>query len=214
MGGARSVLTKPFKNFNIESRVHRELERHSEKPKVAPRHKTSQGRRLQDIDLSDEDEITKKDELLLDMLKSVRIDSTGPPPPNPKERPLPEEISTKPLPEYGIVEPKHIQPGKLTIRQALDMISKYQSDPRTFNSAHLAKEYNLELYDTQQILKHFQTFHMHIPKKMEERFPHLMDTLKEKVSVLESKKQKELLDVAKDTSESLKSKTKNIGETS
>lgn len=208
MGGVRSILTKPFKNYNFESRVHKELERRSDKPKVAPRHKSiNKGQTVQNINLPDE-EIGKKDEALDKMLQSVWVDSKGPPPPNPKDRPLPEEITVKPFPEYGIAEPKNIPPGKLSIRQALDMISKYQSNPKTFNSAYLANEYKLELHATQQILRHFQTFHMHIPKKMEERFPHLLDTLKAKVLVLESEKQKQLLDVAKDLS---KSERKNLG---
>ncbi|XP_014788968.1 uncharacterized protein LOC106882715 isoform X1 [Octopus bimaculoides] len=142
--------------------------------------------------------IYSKDELLHERLKVVRVESIGPankPFKNPK---LPDRSTTLPEPKYGVVEPAHVPPGRVTISQALNLISQHQTNPKLYSTSHIASEYKLELHNAQQILKYFQVFHMHIPKKMEEKFPHLLTVLKSQMSQMESERQRKLLDFAKE----------------
>jgi len=42
MGGVFSKASRPIKNFNVENRAQKVIENHKTKPKVAPRHKTTE----------------------------------------------------------------------------------------------------------------------------------------------------------------------------
>ncbi|CAI9741748.1 protein NDUFAF4 homolog [Octopus vulgaris] len=197
MGNFGSAVLRPLKNFNIEARAHRELERQKIKSVSAPRYK--QPEVTQGQEERESDPVTNsKDELLHERLKVVRVESVGPankPFKNPK---LPDRSTSLPEPEYGVVEPANVPPGRVTISQALNLISQHQTDPKLYSASHIAREYKLELHNAQQILKYFQVFHMHIPKKMEEKFPHLLTVLKSQMSQMESERQRRLLDFAKE----------------
>ncbi|XP_014788969.1 NADH dehydrogenase [ubiquinone] 1 alpha subcomplex assembly factor 4 isoform X2 [Octopus bimaculoides] len=197
MGNLGSALLRPLKNFNIEARAHRELDKQKLKSVLAPRYKqpaVTQGQEEREPGPV----IYSKDELLHERLKVVRVESIGPankPFKNPK---LPDRSTTLPEPKYGVVEPAHVPPGRVTISQALNLISQHQTNPKLYSTSHIASEYKLELHNAQQILKYFQVFHMHIPKKMEEKFPHLLTVLKSQMSQMESERQRKLLDFAKE----------------
>jgi len=42
MGGVFSKASRPIKNFNVENRAHKAIENHKTKPKVAPRHRSTE----------------------------------------------------------------------------------------------------------------------------------------------------------------------------
>lgn len=56
-------------------------------------------------------------------------------------RPLPQDRSNPQQPEFGFTEPKIVQKGKVTLRQALKFISDHQADPKTWTIDKIADEY-------------------------------------------------------------------------
>ncbi|GAB1608773.1 NADH dehydrogenase [ubiquinone] 1 alpha subcomplex assembly factor 4-like [Argonauta hians] len=215
MGAVRSKMMKPLRNFNVESRAHKALDKQKIKPVPAPHHKLPPTVSTTEGQPEPDPVANSRDELLHERLKVVRVESIGPANKSFESRNLPERSTSLPEPEYGVVEPDQVTPGRVTISQALNLISDHQTNPKLHSAANIAQQYNLELYNTQQMLKHFQVFHMHFPKKMEERFPHLLSMLKTQMSSLESERQKKLLDLAKESDKTESSETvKNIEKSS
>lgn len=64
--------------------------------------------------------------------------------------------------EFGFEEPEVIPEGKLTLRHALEFIVKHQDDPQKNSVEQIAKDYNLQTSHVNEVLKHFQTFQMHL----------------------------------------------------
>lgn len=63
---------------------------------------------------------------------------------NDPERPLPQD-TTVPAPfEYGFYEPEQTVPGRLTLRQALEVLNKYSADPEKNSVEVLAKDYKMD----------------------------------------------------------------------
>lgn len=56
---------------------------------------------------------------------------------------LPVERKNFEAPEYGYQEPVRVSKGKLSLRQALVMISTFRQDPNLHSALSLAKEYTL-----------------------------------------------------------------------
>ena len=57
-------------------------------------------------------------------------------------RPLPLERRTV-IQEYGYVEPDYVPSGRLSLKQALQLLSKYQLDKTTHTVEKLSLEYSL-----------------------------------------------------------------------
>uniref|UniRef100_UPI0014459132 NADH dehydrogenase [ubiquinone] 1 alpha subcomplex assembly factor 4 isoform X3 n=1 Tax=Epinephelus lanceolatus TaxID=310571 RepID=UPI0014459132 len=172
--GAR--VARMFRNFNLENRVHREISR--EKPRVAPRHETPLP---PSADSSEVDTaVNQKNDPLLNLLKSVYVESTDPAAAAAaaaeasKEVTAGNEANRRPLKfslpgdHYGLVDLTDIPKGKLTIIEALKALSSHQRQPQTWTPEKIAQEYSLDLKDTKALLEFFIPFQVQIiPPKTE-----------------------------------------------
>ncbi|XP_069462516.1 NADH dehydrogenase [ubiquinone] 1 alpha subcomplex assembly factor 4 [Ambystoma mexicanum] len=166
MGG---LVTRAFKNFNVESRAHRVISK--EKPNPAPLHPTTQ----KDIELLNhhrdlQDKIYKKDDNLLSLLREVYVHSTDPLPAQASEssaigRPQEEfrhpKLSFKQDPS-SILNVENIPRGKLSIVEALAALSNHKNHPDMWTAEKIAEEYCLELKDTKSLLEFFIPFDVRI----------------------------------------------------
>jgi hypothetical protein len=66
---------------------------------------------------------------------------------------------------YGYEEPPNIRPGKISLRSALDILSKHEADPGVNKAEALAKEYSLDLVVVNDIVSHFRTLDVIMPTK-------------------------------------------------
>ncbi|KAL0967329.1 hypothetical protein UPYG_G00250900 [Umbra pygmaea] len=157
--GAR--VTRLFRNFNLENRVHREIAR--AKPEAAPRHQTHVDP-VHSTHISDA--IHKKDDSLLTLLKSVYVESKDPTIEAIKEgtkeevrRPL---VCSLPGDPYGIVDISDVPKGKLSIVEALKALNNHKNAPQTWTVDKVSQEYSLDLKDTKALLEHFFPFEVKI----------------------------------------------------
>lgn len=173
MGKAASSLgykaTKPLREYNLEQRVAKELSR--EKRPAAPRHQTTaalfeEAVRGQSQEVKSR--LQEKDSDLHDRLKSVYVTSQDVMLPhtaikdNP-DRPLPMDRSVIIDPEFGFIEPKLVPYGKVTLRRAVEAITRHQEDPVLWTARRLAIEHKLSVELTEKMLKYFQTFVLVVP---------------------------------------------------
>lgn len=63
------------------------------------------------------------------------------------------------------MEPEKVSRGRTTLRQALEFITKHQSDPQTWTAERIAADYKLNAMAVAKILKYFHTFEVFIPDK-------------------------------------------------
>ena len=76
---------------------------------------------------------------------------------------MPAERHQQPEPEYGHKQPERIPEGRLSVKQALDMLNQHNADPELHTTQSLAKEYKLQLVNAQNILKHFHVLLLQMP---------------------------------------------------
>ncbi|XP_077485582.1 NADH dehydrogenase [ubiquinone] 1 alpha subcomplex assembly factor 4 [Amblyomma americanum] len=161
--------SKPVRNFNIENRVEKVIS--AAKPKSAPRH-PSAAKHETEMGLADTSKLLEKREDLLERLRSVKVVSSDPnaqvqettPPPT-SERPLPQSRTTPEQRKYGFFEPSLVPRGKLTLRQATQLLADAQNDPAQFTPQALAAQYNLSEQDVHSVLKYFGVFNMYESSK-------------------------------------------------
>ncbi|XP_037305776.1 NADH dehydrogenase [ubiquinone] 1 alpha subcomplex assembly factor 4 [Pungitius pungitius] len=169
--GAR--VARMFRNFNLESRVHREISK--EKPRAAPRHEAN----LPAPDGSSEAletarSVSQKNDPLLSLLKSVYVESKDPAAEGSKDVAGGDEPERRPLRfslpggAFSPVELTDVPKGKLTIVEALRALSSHQRQPQTWTQGKIAQEYSLDLKDTKALLEFFIPFQVQIiPPKTE-----------------------------------------------
>ncbi|XP_054900261.1 NADH dehydrogenase [ubiquinone] 1 alpha subcomplex assembly factor 4 isoform X1 [Poeciliopsis prolifica] len=162
--GAR--LARIFRNYNVEDRALREISK--EKPRSAPRHVTT----AMPTTVSSEaaELVTKKNESLLEHLRSVYVESTDP-------TAAPEfsgdvfagkEADRRPLKVslpggvFGLPELTDVPKGKLALAEALKALGSHQHQPRTWSAEKIAQEYCLELKDTKSVVEFFIPFKVEI----------------------------------------------------
>lgn len=156
MMGAR--LSRLWKNFNLESRAHREISK--AKPAVAPRHP---GAALpMDNPAQFQEEIKKKDEQLLTLLKDVYVDSRDPSmnvqnkggilPSQPAEQRL-----TK-VGHFGHLDIQSVPKGRISIVEVLTILNNHHRSPKTWTAEKIATEYCLDLKDVTALLAYFIPF--------------------------------------------------------
>ncbi|XP_063606993.1 NADH dehydrogenase [ubiquinone] 1 alpha subcomplex assembly factor 4-like isoform X1 [Penaeus indicus] len=178
MGKVMSALgrraTKPIRDFNIESRAHREITK--EKRPVAPRHEST--RLIIEESIRNQPEEVKKsleqrDDILLNRLKQIYVTSEDPMPtkeiPDNPERSLPSDRSYVADPEYGFYEPKAVPYGKITLRNALHAIGMHQQDPEQWTAKKIAYEYKIDEGLTEKVLRHFRTFVLIVPDDVKKK---------------------------------------------
>uniref|UniRef100_A0A3B3QZZ0 NADH dehydrogenase [ubiquinone] 1 alpha subcomplex assembly factor 4 n=1 Tax=Paramormyrops kingsleyae TaxID=1676925 RepID=A0A3B3QZZ0_9TELE len=163
-----SRITRVFRNFNLENRVHKEIGK--VKPLAAPRHSSLQNNETSELSES----IHKKNDPLLTLLKSVYVESREPPAQDlqPKRmeaevrRPLKFSLPGNP---YGFMaDIRDVPKGKLSIVEALHVLNQHKNSPKTWTPENLAQEYSLDLKDTKGLLEFFVPFDIKIiPPKSE-----------------------------------------------
>ncbi|XP_060067739.1 NADH dehydrogenase [ubiquinone] 1 alpha subcomplex assembly factor 4-like [Ylistrum balloti] len=182
IGNTAKRTSRFVKRFNIENRVNKVLDR--EKPDVAPRHETTS--KLLEEFAADNPELfeeqKKKNLDLHERLKQVRLESTGSLP-EIKSRRLPERnrLNEPTISGYrGFLDPEKVPEGKLTLKNAMRILTKVQETPDLDSNAvkNIAKEYKLDLLQVQQLLRHFKALEMKFPDSLQQKHPSLAEDLK------------------------------------
>lgn len=131
MGAALRPAYRFIQNYNVENRAQRVLERGSKKAAPAPHHKSTEEAFAQaQRDPEIRRQLSEKNPELAENLRSVRVNSTDPPPPPASERPLPsrdyQPADWQLNPEWGVVEPRpeKIPHGRLAFSEAKLIMSE------------------------------------------------------------------------------------------
>ncbi|XP_062710614.1 protein NDUFAF4 homolog [Aedes albopictus] len=168
MGKVLSIAARQANRFNVESRAEKVISQ--SKPKPAPKFQSN----LKDLQrVLDENpdilqELNKKNVPLDDNLKRVFVTSTDvitEPSRKDPDKPLPLNRTAIEEFEYGHLEPQSIPKGRCTLRQAIEFISKHQTEPEIWTSSKVSAEYAMKEALVSNILKHFKTFELHLPDK-------------------------------------------------
>ncbi|XP_028636894.1 NADH dehydrogenase [ubiquinone] 1 alpha subcomplex assembly factor 4 [Grammomys surdaster] len=161
--GAR--VTRAFRNFNVEQRAEREISKR--KPSMAPKHRSTRG--LLQEHLSQypeiEEEVSRKDNKLLSLLRDVYVDSKDPVPSlrvkDVVQQQEPKEFRL-PIGNHFNKNIMDIPKGKITVVEALTLLNNHKLSPETWTAEKIAQEYHLELKDVNSLLKYFVTFEVKV----------------------------------------------------
>ncbi|KAJ8945872.1 hypothetical protein NQ318_002712 [Aromia moschata] len=169
MGKVLSMVANPFRNFNLESRAHKVISQ--AKPTPAPRHKKDQidiDRLMKEYPGAYEESL-KKDEQLDRHLKDVFVTSRDVTPvtvqsPDPG-RLLPSDRRSVGQYLYGVKDPDHVPLGKVTLKTALEFITRHQNEPRTYGSKKISEEFSIAEETIKNILKYYKVFEIYVPQE-------------------------------------------------
>ncbi|XP_010004630.1 PREDICTED: NADH dehydrogenase [ubiquinone] 1 alpha subcomplex assembly factor 4 [Chaetura pelagica] len=110
-----------------------------------------------------QEEISRKDDRLLTLLKDVYVESRDPPVqvkdgggehlPSKQE----EKRLTK-LGHLGDLDVKRVPKGKISIVEALTLLNNHKLNPQVWTAEKIAVEYSLELKDVNSLLEFFIPF--------------------------------------------------------
>nr|XP_022921279.1 protein NDUFAF4 homolog [Onthophagus taurus] len=165
------IITKPIREFNIESRAHKVISQ--PKPTPAPKYKSDELSYQQMLKNQPEEfkKALEKDDGLDKRLKDVFIRSHDPMvkhesqgTTNP-DRPLPTSRTYVDSGDYGFYEPKKVPLGRVTLRNVVKFISDHQSDKKTFSASKIAEQYLLPEDTTNHILKYYKMYEVYIPQE-------------------------------------------------
>ncbi|KAG0410965.1 hypothetical protein HPB47_011906 [Ixodes persulcatus] len=84
--------------------------------------------------------------------------------PEKAERVLPQSRQSWQQYQYGYYEPETVRPGRITLRQATQLVSDGAADPARFTPEALAAQYNLQVEDVRSVLKYFKPFQVYTPE--------------------------------------------------
>lgn len=76
-------------------------------------------------------------------------------------RKLPAERVAPRLFEMGVKDPDKVPVGKISLREAIDMVRGHRLDPDTFNAKYLAEFHDMKEEDVFNILDHFKTYNVY-----------------------------------------------------
>ncbi|CAM4643427.1 NADH dehydrogenase [ubiquinone] 1 alpha subcomplex assembly factor 4 [Lepidochelys kempii] len=156
--GAR--VTRVFRNFNLESRATREISK--EKPTSAPRHPVARPGPLPD-DPEIQEEIRRKDDKLLALLKEVYVDSIDPPMQvKDKGGSKQQEYRLTKLGHLRDLDIPSIPKGKISVVEVLTLLNNHKLSPQTWTTEKIAKEYNIDLKEVTSLLEFFIPFAVEI----------------------------------------------------
>ncbi|XP_005301199.1 NADH dehydrogenase [ubiquinone] 1 alpha subcomplex assembly factor 4 [Chrysemys picta bellii] len=159
--GAR--VTRVFRNFNLESRAAREISK--DKPTSAPRHPVARPGPLPD-DPQIQEEIRKKNDKLLTLLKEVYVDSRDPPVQVKDEGGIipskQQEYRRTKLGHLRDLDISSIPKGKISVVEVLTLLNNHKLSPQTWTTEKIAKEYNIDLKEVTSLLEFFITFGVEI----------------------------------------------------
>ncbi|NWR71477.1 NDUF4 factor, partial [Centropus unirufus] len=157
MGGR---LTRVFRTFNVENRARREISK--EKPTPAPRHPSARLDQQADHPGIRED-IYRKDDRLLALLKEVYVESREPAGrvKDGSGEHLPckqEEKRLTKLGHLGDLDVKKVPKGKVSIVEALTLLNNHKLHPQIWTAEKIAEEYSLEVKEVNSLLEFFIPF--------------------------------------------------------
>ncbi|NWR93010.1 NDUF4 factor, partial [Furnarius figulus] len=109
------------------------------------------------------EEIQRKDDRLLTLLKDIYVESKDPPVRVKDEgsAQLPckqEEKRLTKLGHFGALDVKKVSKGKISIVEALTLLNNHKLHPQIWTAEKIAAEYSLELKDVNSLLEFFIPF--------------------------------------------------------
>ncbi|KAL1123274.1 hypothetical protein AAG570_002360 [Ranatra chinensis] len=118
------------------------------------------------------DDMKKKDPVLNENLKTIYVTSSDPQPKvfkkigKPSEsRMLPVDRRTKLSDDLAFMEPEVIPAGKISLKQALKILSQHQSNSEAYNMYYVSDNYKIGKEVAENILHYYKTFKVYIPPK-------------------------------------------------
>lgn len=197
-------MGRPVRDFNIENRVERAIG--VEKPKAAPRH-PSDAKYERTKATTDTSAVKEKREDLLKRLRSVKVVSSSQVQgtvPLKLDRPLPQSRAVPLIQKYGYFEPATIPRGRLTLRQATQMLADVKMDPGTFTAEAVAAQYSLDVRDVREVLHYFSIFRVHSIHLAQRDLTSIDDVKSELLSSRQDSQEGQISDVQNDDTEKKK----------
>ncbi|CAH8841409.1 unnamed protein product [Trichobilharzia szidati] len=162
---ALSSIKRPFINFDVENRALRHLEKTKDVAKAAPKHpgtavvvderyeKLSSHNPKLDADINS---FEIKSETITEGILPSGVNYV-----KNSTRKLPQKVTSfdpypTPHEEFGFIVPETVPKGKLTMRQAVELMKSYQTG--TESADNLSKTYNIDKDKMEHILQHFSLF--------------------------------------------------------
>ncbi|GFR94241.1 NADH dehydrogenase [ubiquinone] 1 alpha subcomplex assembly factor 4 [Elysia marginata] len=165
-------LTRPIRNFNVENRAAKALERQQKAPKAAPKHASSVDAmsHMQQDKGQILDDVENKNERLHERLKQIYVDSKDAPIQIKSARTaVPLTRQTFGEPDLGVMDvtaDTEVPRGKSSLKVLMSFISRHQEDPNSHPATVIAKDHSLDPTVVQNVLTHFKVMHLHLPKDM------------------------------------------------
>lgn len=197
-------MGRPVRDFNIENRVERAIG--VEKPKAAPRH-PSDAKYERTKATTDTSAVKEKREDLLKRLRSVKVVSSSQVQgtvPLKLDRPLPQSRAVPLIQKYGYFEPATIPRGRLTLRQATQMLADVKMDPGTFTAEAVAAQYSLDVRDVREVLHYFSIFRVHSIHLAQRDLTSIDDVKSELLSSRQDSQEGQISDAQNDDTEKKK----------
>ncbi|CAD5112038.1 DgyrCDS1287 [Dimorphilus gyrociliatus] len=166
MGSTIGKITRrSVKNWNVENRAHKVIEKHKDKPIAAPRHQSSkENNRLAEIDQEFTKSSIEKNENLHQMLHGLVVEPEKMPEITAAKPGLPQDRRRHTDPEFGFIAPVKVREGKCTLKQAVQFISLHSTDPVKHSAESIAKEYKLDENVVRNILLYFRALDLYVPE--------------------------------------------------
>nr|XP_037280245.1 NADH dehydrogenase [ubiquinone] 1 alpha subcomplex assembly factor 4-like isoform X2 [Rhipicephalus microplus]XP_037280246.1 NADH dehydrogenase [ubiquinone] 1 alpha subcomplex assembly factor 4-like isoform X2 [Rhipicephalus microplus] len=199
-----AFVGRPVRDFNIENRVERAIG--VEKPKAAPRH-PSDAKYERTKATTDTSAVKEKREDLLKRLRSVKVVSSSQVQgtvPLKLDRPLPQSRAVPLIQKYGYFEPATIPRGRLTLRQATQMLADVKMDPGTFTAEAVAVQYSLDVRDVREVLHYFSIFRVHSIHLAQRDLTSIDDVKSELLSSRQDSQEGQISDAQNDDTEKKK----------
>ncbi|KAL3182507.1 hypothetical protein MRX96_007190 [Rhipicephalus microplus] len=199
-----AFVGRPVRDFNIENRVERAIG--VEKPKAAPRH-PSDAKYERTKATTDTSAVKEKREDLLKRLRSVKVVSSSQVQgtvPLKLDRPLPQSRAVPLIQKYGYFEPATIPRGRLTLRQATQMLADVKMDPGTFTAEAVAAQYSLDVRDVREVLHYFSIFRVHSIHLAQRDLTSIDDVKSELLSSRQDSQEGQISDAQNDDTEKKK----------
>ncbi|XP_075214902.1 NADH dehydrogenase [ubiquinone] 1 alpha subcomplex assembly factor 4 isoform X2 [Lycorma delicatula] len=146
MGRPFSSLKREVMNYNIENRASKFISKDKSVP--SPKHPSTveQTKILKEEYGITIEDVSKKDEKLNKHLRNIYVVSEGPALSSESTKALPlNRITDWSDMQYGYREPEVIPAGKISLKRALELLSKYHEGGGKWTYDNLAKHYNLNV---------------------------------------------------------------------
>ncbi|KAH8022008.1 hypothetical protein HPB51_020618 [Rhipicephalus microplus] len=120
------------------------------------------------------------------------------------DRPLPQSRAVPLIQKYGYFEPATIPRGRLTLRQATQMLADVKMDPGTFTAEAVAVQYSLDVRDVREVLHYFSIFRVHSIHLAQRDLTSIDDVKSELLSSRQDSQEGQISDAQNDDTEKKK----------